>query len=70
MSKVFVKPINYERMNRWKERLNENDSTPVILVGVGHNKVEGRIMVLCTEDRTDEEVILFLEGALKQLRGY
>jgi len=70
MSKVEVKPINHERMNRWKERLNENDSTPVILVGVGHNKVEGRIMVLCTEDRTDQEVILFLENTLRQLRGY
>lgn len=70
MSKVEVKPINHERMNRWKDRLNENDSTPVILVGVGHNKVSGQIMVLCTEDRTDEEVVLFLEGALKQLRGY
>ena len=70
MSKVEVKPINYERMNRWKERLNENDSTPVILVGVGHNKVQGRIMILCTEDRTDNEVILFLEDALRQLRGY
>lgn len=70
MSKVEVKPINYERMNRWKDRLNENDSTPVILVGVGHNSVLGRIMVLCTEDRTDQEVIAFLESALKQLRGY
>lgn len=70
MSKVEVKPINHERMNRWKDRLNENESTPVILVGVGHNKVKGRIMVLCTEDRTDEEVILFLEDALKKLRGF
>ena len=70
MSKVEVKPINYERMNRWKDRLNENDSTPVILVGVGHNKVKGRLFVLCTEDRTDEEVIAFLEGALAQLKGY
>lgn len=70
MSKTEVKPINYERMNRWKDRLNENDSTPVILVGVGHNKNEGRIMVLCTEERTDSEIILFLEEALRQLRGY
>ncbi len=70
MSKIEVKPINHERLTRWKERLNENDSTPVLLVAVGHNKLSGRIMVLCTEDRSDQEVILFLEGALKQLRGY
>ena len=70
MSKTEVKPINHERMNRWKDRLNENESTAVLLVGVGHNKVQGRLFVLCTEDRTDEEVILFLKAALSQLQGF
>lgn len=70
MAKTEVRPINHERLGRWKERLNENESTPVILVGVGHNKVKGRIMVLCTEERTDQEIVLFLHEALKQLTGY
>lgn len=70
MGKVPVKQINHERMNRWKDRLNENNSTPVLLVGVGHDHVEGRLFVLCTEERTDEQVILFLKAALAQLQGY
>lgn len=69
MAKVEVKPINWERMNRWRERLNENESTPVVLVGVGHNQHTGRIFVLATEERTDEEIIIFLQAALAQLMG-
>lgn len=70
MSNIEVKPINHERLNSWKDRLNENDSTPVLLVAVGHNKKKGQIMVLTTEERADQEIVIFLEGALKQLRGY
>lgn len=68
--KVPVKVINHERMNRWRERLNENHSTPVICVGVGHDHLKGKIMILCTEDQTDAEVLLFLKEAVKQLQGY
>lgn len=70
MAKIEVRPINHERMGRWKERLNENDSTPVVLVGIGHNRVAGRIMVLCTEERTNREIVLLLHEAIKQLTGY
>lgn len=69
MSKVEVKPINHERLGRWKDRLNENESTPVLLIGIGHNKVKGKIMVLTTEDRTDEDIIVLLVAALEQLSG-
>jgi hypothetical protein len=66
---VNVRKINHERLGRWEKRLNENHSTPVVLVGVGHDQVKGRVMVLTTEERTDEEVILFLREALRQLEG-
>lgn len=66
---VNVRKINHERLGRWEKRLNENHSTPVILVGAGHDQVKGQVMVLTTEDRTDEEVILFLREALRQLEA-
>jgi hypothetical protein len=66
---VNVRKINHERLGRWEKRLNENHSTPVILVCVGHDQVKGRIMLLTTEERTDEEVIVFLREALRQLEG-
>lgn len=66
---VNVRKINHERLGRWEKRLNEHHSTPVVLVGVGHDQVSGRIFLLTTEERTDEEVILFLREALRQLEG-
>lgn len=64
---VNVRKINHERLGRWEKRLNENHSTPVVLVGVGHDQVKGRVFIATTEDRTDEETILFLREALRQL---
>lgn len=65
-----LKIINQERLTRWKNRLNENFATPVIIIGVMHKKNKGTPIVLTTEERTDQEIILFLEDALRQLRGY
>jgi hypothetical protein len=66
---VNVRKINHERLGRWEKRLNENHSTPVVLVGVGHDQVKGRVFILTTEERTNEEVIIFLREALRQLEG-
>jgi hypothetical protein len=66
---VNVKKINAERLAGWEKRLNEHHSTPIVLVGVGHDHVNARIFILCTEDRTDDEVILFLKETLRQLTG-
>jgi hypothetical protein len=66
---VNVRKINHERLGRWEKRLTENHSTPVVLVGVGHDQVKGRVFILTTEERTDEEVIVFLREALRQLEA-
>jgi hypothetical protein len=65
---VNVKAINDERMGRWKVKLNRVNATPVFLMGVGHDHNQGQLTIYCTEDRTDEELLLFLEEAAKQLR--
>lgn len=66
---MTVPEINASRLASWKDRLDEHHSTPHVLVAVGIGPVQGRLMVLCTEDKTNEQVILFLEGALGQLKG-
>lgn len=65
-----LKQINHQRLDGWKKRLNEHFATPVILIGVMHKEKKPTPMVLCTEDMTDAQIILFLENALRQLRGY
>lgn len=65
---VNVKAINDERLGRWKVQMIRRHSTPLILLGIGHDKNLGELTVLCTEDRTDEQLVAFLEAALAQLK--
>lgn len=56
------------RLHGWKKRLAENKATPVLMVGVGiEGKETGRLVVIATEERTDEEIRGFLTYALMQL---
>lgn len=64
---VNVKHICDERLARWKTQLIRRHSTPLILIGIGHDHKSGEIALLCTEDRTDEELLLFMENVVKQL---
>jgi hypothetical protein len=63
-----VKAINDERLGRWKVKLIRQHATPIFLLGVGHDHKNGQLVILCTEDRTDQELLLFLEGAANELR--
>lgn len=65
---VNVESINRERLTRWKAQLNRHNCTPMVLVGVGHAHKEGELIVLTTEERTDEEILLFLMGAIQSLK--
>jgi len=65
---MTVPEINAVRLASWKERLNEQHSTPQVLIGVGIGPVQGRLMVLATEELSNEAIILFMEGALDQLK--
>ncbi|HYC27724.1 MAG TPA: hypothetical protein VEB42_02895 [Chitinophagaceae bacterium] len=64
---VNVKAINDERMTAWKTRLNRVHSTPVLLIGIGHDHNSGQMHVIATEDMTKEHIVLFLRSALEQL---
>lgn len=65
---VNVKAICDERLGRWKVQMIRRHSTPLILMGIGHDQKLGELTILCTEDRTDEELLVFLEGAVNQLK--
>lgn len=64
---VNVKFINNERFGRWKTVFNRKEATPVVIIGIGHNKNEGEVVILTTEDRSDEQLRLLLAEALRQL---
>lgn len=67
MTPEDIKAIIAERLGRWAAHLAREHSTPVVLVGVGHDHKRGQTLVLTTEQMTDNEVMLFLAGALRDL---
>lgn len=65
---VNVKAINDERLGRWKNQLNRKHATPFILLGIGHDHNVGNLVILCTEERSDEDILLGLEKAVLMLK--
>jgi len=67
MQRSQINKINVDRLTSWKNRLNEQHSTPMMLVGVGHDHKSGELMILVTEERTDYEILLLMREALRML---
>jgi len=65
---VNVKHINDERLGRWKTKMVRQHSTPVLLLGVGHDHKSSELLLLVTDERTDEEIEAFLKYALEQIQ--
>lgn len=58
-----------DRLHGWAKLLKQQDATPMILLGVGHNRNSGALVVLTVEDdEMDKATILgFLRGAIAKL---
>lgn len=65
---VNVRKITHERLGSWEKRLVNSHATPALLLGVGHDHVKGQLVVCVTEDRSNEEIILLLQGAITELK--
>jgi len=63
-----IETIGRDRLEGWRKRLVDEHSTPILLVGVGHDHRTGQIVLCIPEEMTDVEVMHFLEGALNMLR--
>lgn len=67
MERDEIETICRERLAGWQKRLVEEHATPVLLVSVGHDHKKGQVVLSTTEEMSDEEVMLFLQGALNVL---
>lgn len=65
---VNVKAINDERLGRWKNQMNRKHATPLLLVGVGHDHNNGDIVILTTEERTEQETLAIILGVATKLQ--
>jgi hypothetical protein len=66
---VPVEQITEQRLAQWSKRLSESHATPIMLVGMGHDHVSGRV-VICTLDEkemTNHALAAILRHAIKEL---
>lgn len=67
MRREQINKINVERLSRWKNKLNESHATPVVLVSVGHDHNNGKVVICTTEETTDTQILLFMKEAVRQI---
>lgn len=61
---VPVYEITKERLGKWSMRMNQANATPVVLIGIGHDQNEGKVVV-CTLEEPDMPIGL-LRAVLKE----
>ncbi len=64
-----IEEINKERLAGWETKLNKENSTPMVMVGVGHGHKAGQITVLVPEGIPVQQIITMLEGLTKGIKG-
>ena len=62
-----IKKIIKIRLGKWGIVLAENQSTPLVLIGVGHNSKSGKLHVCVCKEMSKSTVVEFLRGAADEL---
>lgn len=69
MNDEEVRAICRERLALWTEHLVSDHATPILLIGVGHDKRSGEVVLCTTEGLSDRAISVFLRGVLGRLEG-
>jgi len=69
MTKNQCRAINEDRLKSWAKKLTDNHSTPIMLVGVGHDHRSGQLHLVTLEDKEFDRKTLaaFAAWATEQL---
>ena len=68
MDNKKINEICTERLGRWQKKLEGEHATPQLLLGVGHDHNKGKMVVVVTEDCDDDQLELWLAGALGEIK--
>lgn len=63
-----IETICKDRLGEWQHSLVQEHSTPILLVGVGHDESKGHVVLCIPKELSDDEVMQFLQGALNMLK--
>ncbi len=58
-----------ERLEGWRDNLVKEHTTPLLLIGVGHDDQAGHATLLTTEDVSHENLLAVVRGTLRLLES-
>lgn len=67
MDQLTIRKICSDRLGVWTDELVRDHSTPMILIGCGHDHHSGQLHLCITEDMDGDHVIRILEDILNLL---
>ena len=70
MIKAEIDAINRQRLDDWRKRLTSEHATPLILLGVGHDHLNGQWCICTLEEEgglSDREIVAALRGVADML---
>lgn len=62
-----IDDICRERLDSWRQRLVSEHSTPVMMLGVGHDHKKGQIELITLEEIDDYQLLVFLRYAVNEI---
>ena len=63
-----TREICLDHLSRWTEHLVSSHSTPILLVGIGHDDRSGELVICTPEAMSDSDIETLLLAAVKKLR--
>jgi hypothetical protein len=69
ISDTEIAAICDERLGRWKQRLIEQHSTPLVMLAVGHDQKSGQLLVLTLEEVSEHTLVRALRFLHAQVCG-
>jgi hypothetical protein len=65
---VDVEKINNDRLKSWRDKLNAAHATPIIMLAIGHDHVEGQVHLVAIEKLNNEQIKQFLSNAYHSIK--
>ena len=68
---VPTEAITAHRLERWAAKLSKEHATPLVLVAVGHDHAQGKLVIVTLEEPELDVGVLavILRSALRELEG-
>jgi hypothetical protein len=68
MTKDEIRRINEEQLKRWTEQMVAQHSTPLLIVGIGHDQHGGQLTVISVDNIDADTLAAYIRHAYDRLK--